>query len=407
MRNYTILDDSAMDPVNAIPFQLPLHALFASRSYYQNYPKFQREEVWPDRFKFELIDSLVRGAYVPDILVTSMPNTASGERLYWVLDGQQRLETMLEFMCALEADTAAKPIPRDEHGDELFYFRLTERQQARLRARNIKFTELTNVTGSLLSLTFLRLQNSVPLTTAEKLWASPSSLTDVTTGVYRHPFFTTLYDGSSTRKKPFQMAMYPGVVEMFAPFADMNSVRLKALASGTRRELVYPDMEETIRRRLDLVTHLFSGVKVGSMSELIIMYQAVWLLEWVGADLAHTPEGVLRAWYAKIEELNKESRKDHFMNLFALMPNAKVQKNKWREWIPEIVYGRMVNIPDTQATDAQMQRLTGWLRENGICPRCHSPHVKLSEVTSHVFRPADEHNPALSTCVAKLALARR
>lgn len=389
MRYYTISDDSNID-INSFPFQLPLHALYASRATYENYPPFQREQVWPDRFKFELIDSLVRGAYIPDILITAMPGNPA---LKWVLDGQQRLSVMLDFMAALEADTSHKPLPRHKDGSEFFYFRLNEGQQQKLRQRMVKFTELQGATEDLLSTTFLRLQNQISLTTAEKLWASPSALRNVAVEVFVHPFKERMYDGRTARKQTFQMAIYPCAVEMFKPFAEMAGTRLKDLAAGSRSDLVYAGMADVVRGRLDHAMKLFDGCKISAMSETIILYQAIWLLNFIGVDFAATRPGSLVDWYHKVERLNDESRAKGFMNLFAQFSGKKVQCHWWAKWLDEIVYGGLVELKDEQKSLAQLQRFTGWLRADGICPGCNAQHTRLIDVERHVFRPADAHNP--------------
>lgn len=389
MRYYTIQDDAAID-INSFPFQLPLHALYASREIYENYPPFQREQVWPDRFKYELVDSLVRGAYIPDILITAMPGNA---RLKWVLDGQQRLSVMLEFMSALEADTAHKSLPKHKDGSEYFYFRLNESQQQRFRMRMVKFTELQGANEDMLSTTFLRLQNQISLTTAEKLWASPSALRNCAVDVYSHPFFQEMYDGKTSRRQTFQMSIYPCVIEMFLPFADMPGSRLQQLAAGSRSDLVYAGMADVVRGHLDHVVKLFKGCTISAMSETIILFQAVWLLNFIGADFEHTLPGALVNWYRHVEQLNDESRAKGFMNLFAQFMGKKVQRHWWTKWLDEIVYGGMVALKDENRSLAQLQRFTGWLRADGICPSCNAHHTRLVDVEKHVFRPADAHNP--------------
>lgn len=402
MKLYTIKDDEPID-TNSFPFQLPLHALYASRDIYENYPPFQREQVWPDRFKYELIDSLVRGAYIPDILITAMPGNP---RLKWVLDGQQRLSVMLEFMAALEADTAHRPLPKHKDGSEYFYFRLNKSQQDRIRMRMVKFTEIQNASDDMLSTTFLRLQNQISLTTAEKLWASPSALRNVACEVYTHPFFEALYDGRTQRRQTFQMAIYPAVIEMFKPFADMPGSRLKDLAAGSRSDLVYAGMADVVRARLDMAQKLFDGCKISAMSETVILCQAIWLLDFIGADFARTRPGALVGWYHNVEHLNDESRAKGFMNLFAQFTGKKVQCKWWSKWLDEIVYGGMVELKDEQKSLAALQRFTGWLRHDGICPSCNAAHTRLVDVEKHVFRPADAHLTRTPECLQQVPQLR-
>lgn len=393
IRSYSIEGDERELEVSSFPFQLPLHALYSSKDIYANYPAFQREKVWPDKYKYALIKSLVRGAYVPDIIVTSRENRAK-----WVLDGQQRMRTMLEFTEALYADLNGKSIPDDENGKPYFYFRLSEMQQARLLGRMIRFTEVQNASEQAQTDMFLDLQNIVPLSTAEKLWASPSKVRYAAETLYDHEFFTKVYSGKTHHRKKFQMSVYPTLIEMFQPFADLTSDRLQALTKGKRDDLVYDGIEARLNKNMSYATSLFSGIEAASMSEIIIMYQAIWLLRYIGADLDATPDGALVDWYRTVEAQNDEWRAKGFMNLFARMTQYKVQKKVWQDWLDQIVYSGNVVFPDKNASFAQLQRVTGWLRRNGVCPRCGNAHVQLRDIGKHVFRPADAHTPGMATC---------
>src|SRR3954469_15374236 len=57
-------------------------------------PSFQRGEIWSDTRKQSLIDSILRGWYVPPIHVVRVKDSTKRE----VLDGKQRLTSILEFV---------------------------------------------------------------------------------------------------------------------------------------------------------------------------------------------------------------------------------------------------------------------------------------------------------------------
>jgi Uncharacterized conserved protein len=391
-KNYTIQEDVNADVISS-PFQIPLHALHASRETYINYPDCQRQEVWPERYKKDLIDSLVKGLFIPEILLT---NRMDGNPGKWVIDGQQRLQTVMQFFDALEADLRGEPIPKDEEGEEYFYFRLTESQEKRLRNRMIKFTELQNMTEELLTITFLRLQNQVSLSPAEKLWASRSQFRHVAAEVYNHRFYKEMYQGHTKRRQAFQMAIYPVIIEMFKPFADMNSARLRVLSGRVRDELIYPGMAEVIHGNIDLVTNLYDGIKPLSMTEMIIMYQSVWLLKFLGIDLTNSSHGALASWYSKTIVQDPKNHGKGGLSLFSQMTHYKVQREVWQKWLDEILYGNYINLGDeTQKALvlAQLQRVTGWLRHDGICKACGNTHIRLVDIEKHLFRPADSHRP--------------
>jgi hypothetical protein len=59
-------------------------------------PEFQRRSVWSERAKSYLIDTIIRGKPIPKILITQ--NLRQSRNIRVVVDGQQRLRAILEFM---------------------------------------------------------------------------------------------------------------------------------------------------------------------------------------------------------------------------------------------------------------------------------------------------------------------
>lgn len=59
-------------------------------------PKFQRRSVWSLKAKSYLIDTIIRGKPIPKILLTQ--NLTSGRNIRTVVDGQQRIRAILEYV---------------------------------------------------------------------------------------------------------------------------------------------------------------------------------------------------------------------------------------------------------------------------------------------------------------------
>lgn len=59
-------------------------------------PDFQRRSVWPQKAKSYLIDTVIRGKPIPKILITQELEARRNIRV--VVDGQQRLRAILEFI---------------------------------------------------------------------------------------------------------------------------------------------------------------------------------------------------------------------------------------------------------------------------------------------------------------------
>lgn len=372
--------------VKSRSINVPIGAVYHDRKHYEDYPPFQRDKVWKSNMKRELVESILQGMYVPAILVCNRPPDSRG---YWVVDGQQRLSTIMEVMEIISGDrvTAKKYTPADPRP---FNFPMSEAQRERFRDYPLTFIILEEVTEKQLGVMFRRLQNQVPLTTAEKLWSYTSETTKQALNLSTHDFYEQLYTGKTNRKQTFQASMYPVIIQMQKPFGDMSANMLHTFARGGRDDLISSGMADELKTNMNYVSWLFQGVRMAAMTELIIMYQAVWLLRFIGCDLDACEPGALCSWYAEVERLNNEYRTNGFMNLFAQMPRKKFQKQFWLEHLPKIVYGNHVVLGDPNRVYMQMQRVIGWIKNDGICKQCNEQHVKLLDVERHAFRPGDE-----------------
>lgn len=61
-------------------------------------PKFQRRSVWSDKARSYLMDTIIRGKPIPKFFIRQKINTATQQSIREVVDGQQRLRTILSFL---------------------------------------------------------------------------------------------------------------------------------------------------------------------------------------------------------------------------------------------------------------------------------------------------------------------
>jgi hypothetical protein len=61
-------------------------------------PVFQRRQVWSDKAKSYLMDTILRGKPIPKIFIRQKINVSTKKSLREVVDGQQRLRTILSFI---------------------------------------------------------------------------------------------------------------------------------------------------------------------------------------------------------------------------------------------------------------------------------------------------------------------
>jgi len=61
-------------------------------------PKFQRRSVWTDTARSYLMDTIVRGKPIPKVFIRQKLNTQTRQSVREVVDGQQRLRTIISFL---------------------------------------------------------------------------------------------------------------------------------------------------------------------------------------------------------------------------------------------------------------------------------------------------------------------
>jgi len=61
-------------------------------------PKFQRRDVWSDKARSYLIDTIIRGKPIPKLYMRIVSNPRSKRIVREVVDGQQRLKSVLLFL---------------------------------------------------------------------------------------------------------------------------------------------------------------------------------------------------------------------------------------------------------------------------------------------------------------------
>lgn len=128
-------------------------------------PDFQRGEVWSTAKKQRLIDTILRTWHVPPIHLV-----AKGEGRFDVLDGQQRLTAIRDFVeGAFPVDGSIEPEDEFIKGlDGLRYSRLPEGVRDEFDAFAIRIFELHDYTPDEPHELFFRLNQPVTLTEAEK-----------------------------------------------------------------------------------------------------------------------------------------------------------------------------------------------------------------------------------------------
>ena len=133
-----------------------------------SYPEYQRDDnIWSDKNRKYLIDSILRGFDIPKIYFHGPDKYGN----YDIIDGRQRLRAIFDFI-KNEFTTDKKLIS----GSATTYEQLSDMYKRKFDCYEFHVTRITNMDDTELTLLFLRLQLGMPTNSGEKLNAIESKM---------------------------------------------------------------------------------------------------------------------------------------------------------------------------------------------------------------------------------------
>ncbi len=186
------------------PGQRALDKIYKRRNKYQ-IPDWQRDKVWGVERKQELIDSILRGWKLPKFYFLKID-----EDDYEVVDGQQRLTTIYEFL-GNELSLADESV--GNFGGPL-YRELKPKFSDAFDDFEIEFDLIEDASEDELKQFFQRLQQGLPLTSSEKLNSIHSKLRDFCKAQVKHLFFTDSINVANTRFAHFDIMAKAAAIEI-------------------------------------------------------------------------------------------------------------------------------------------------------------------------------------------------
>jgi hypothetical protein len=289
-----------------MPFvPMTIRELCEQRERFNVWPTFQRNAVWTIHYKQALIDSILSSDPFPPITAWKELNER-GETIYRITDGHQRIATILAFYdCLFRTWTSTRkesiepesnvpkeggrdfkrmsPYSRNCFLDYVFYIMVTPSDESE-QARNIRY---------------LRTQNHMPLTAAEKLKIYTSEAKIIARSIEKHGFWDDLYIGRDKRAQTYQSGLQLIALEL-APsvIIDIRPDHIRSLAAGKLDSRITGDgsLMKTIFSRLDTIRYLYDGLQFTSRGLIIVMYQSSIFLEQAGYIIQDKHKGALTGW---------------------------------------------------------------------------------------------------------------
>ena len=132
-------------------------------------PQFQRRVVWTDTARSYLMDTIIRGKPIPKIFLRQRIDLASGQSIREVVDGQQRLRTILAYV----SDGLVIRRSHNQDYGGLYFSQLPEAVQLSILSYELSTDLLINVSDSEVLDIFGRLNShAVVLNEQERINAS-------------------------------------------------------------------------------------------------------------------------------------------------------------------------------------------------------------------------------------------
>jgi len=226
-----------------------LDKIYKRRDRYE-IPDWQREEVWDDTKKQQLIDSILRGWKLPKFYFLK---TSEEPEEFEVVDGQQRMAAIFDFFdnnLSLSAQSA-KMFKGNSYNE------LPSTISDAFDDFEIEYDEITQASEQELKEFFQRLQQGLPLTSSEKLNAVHSNLRNFCRDVAKHEFFKKSVIFSDKRYAYFDVAAKAVAIAIEGPDTGLRFDDLKQLFETQSNFSNQSAAARRIRATLDYLRRAF------------------------------------------------------------------------------------------------------------------------------------------------------
>lgn len=193
-----------------------LDKIYKRRDRYE-IPDWQRSKVWGTDQKRQLIDTILRGWKLPKFYFLK---TSDNPEEFEVVDGQQRLSAIWEFMDG-ELTLSSEQTKEFSSAN---YANLPDKLSDGFDDFEIEYDEITDASDEDVKEFFQRLQKGLPLTGSEKLNAIHSKLRNYCVKAAGHKFFSETTVISMKRHSYFDV------------MAKVSTLELEGLDAGLRYE---------------------------------------------------------------------------------------------------------------------------------------------------------------------------
>lgn len=236
---------------------MPLGMIKVNKDKIQLRPSFQRGLVWDKDRRQMLIDSILKEKYIPEVLFGQSENQNFDES---VIDGQQRINTVLDFMDSKIKVKSGTVIDENEIGD-LSFDELPEKLQERVKAYSFNVVRI-NGTREEIEDMFRRLQGGVALNKVETRHSIGGKIKPFIKEMLQHPFFADSVGvtiKNNKRLKFYEVAEQICLLEIKGISTDIKHKNIFEFYSEYNESGVPQEVRDKIMDKLDFLNNSFAG----------------------------------------------------------------------------------------------------------------------------------------------------
>jgi hypothetical protein len=282
--------------------------------------------VWSTQKKQLLIDTILKGWRLPKFYLLK---TSSNPDEFEVVDGQQRLKAIFEFMddeLAL-SETTARQFKATHYG------KLPEAVGDRFDDYKIEYDEIIDATDKELKEFFQRLQEGLPLTSSEKLNSVHSSLRDFSRRMAKHGFFRNKVSISDKRYAHFDIVAKVAALEIEGIESGLRFDDLKSVFESQASFSARSNVAQRLRSAFDYLEKVFPEKSNILRNRTIVQSCATVVCRLICSGRQDGSEKTMRRFFeAFMEELSRQvtmgqQATDPDYLLFQKTVNSNVRRN--------------------------------------------------------------------------------
>lgn len=369
-------------------------------------PTFQRKSVWRDRDRHLLVESLLRGFPIPAVFLYQ--RNEAGSLCYDVIDGKQRLETILRFMGAMRgAFTVKASVPGLEGVQQISSTSLKRNKshltyvRPRLESYRVPVIEVNGDLGDIVEL-FVRINSTgKPLTPQEKRNAkySGSDLLQAATALANklEPKFDALGVFNAAQKSRMKHVEFCAEIILSLHQGDVLNKKAavdRVMAAKAMPVAQLKKSTDAAFAAINLVAKMFPDLATTRFKQIVDFYSLVVLvgkLKTEGAILIEPHRNVmawdlLKAFGAEVDKVREqqskvqgvgegqESYRDYLMTVSQMTDD--ISQRRHREKLLRGIIGSVFASRDGQRGFTPEQRRLLW--SSSADKKCKECGARLS-----------------------------